>query len=121
MSVDSAAMHSLQIFSTDRHPSLLGKGKAKEGLSLFGISDHTKSPAGRRLLKYVFSMLLSILSYYREWFLRPSTQASVIESRLDGVSFFVEPSLASAVKELQSFLKGIRDLSTIVVRIRYLI
>eukprot|EP00026_Physarum_polycephalum_P000892 Phypoly_transcript_00893.p1 GENE.Phypoly_transcript_00893~~Phypoly_transcript_00893.p1 ORF type:complete len:1264 (+),score=288.55 Phypoly_transcript_00893:55-3846(+) len=104
MFVDTSTLHSLQIFSTERHPSLLGKGKAKEGLSLFGITDHTKSSAGKRLL--------------REWFLRPTVRASVLEERLEAVAFFVEGSLSEFISQIQSHLKRVSDLSNIVLRFR---
>src|SRR5690242_17720372 len=41
LNIDSNTLQALQIFACDDHPSVLGKGKAKEGLSLFGIMDHT--------------------------------------------------------------------------------
>ena len=50
--IDNNAMDSLQIFKTELHPSRMGIGKAKEGLSLFGILNMAKSAPGRRLLKY---------------------------------------------------------------------
>ncbi len=54
----------------------------------------------------------------REWFLRPSLQATVIESRLDAISYLVEPSLAGFRKDVQLHLKNVRDLSSVITRIR---
>ena len=41
LTIDANTLEALQIFSTDDHPSMIRKGRAKEGLSLFGIMDHT--------------------------------------------------------------------------------
>lgn len=52
MFVDSNTLEALQIFKQEAHPSRLGIGTSKEGLSLFGIMNEAKTPAGRRLLRY---------------------------------------------------------------------
>lgn len=66
--LDLNTLSSLHIFMTDNHPSALGKGKAKEGLSLFGIMNRCQSPVGRRLLK--------------NWFFRPVSDVNLIMERL---------------------------------------
>jgi DNA mismatch repair ATPase MutS len=104
---------------------MIGKGRAKEGLSLFGIMDHTvisaspphltlqKSSSGRRLL--------------RTWFLRPPTDIEVIHDRLgnhhtmttnepDTISFLMEHR--DYIKELQACLSHMKDTFRIMGRMR---
>ncbi|PRP82029.1 mutS like protein [Planoprotostelium fungivorum] len=96
----------LQIFSTESHPSINGAGKAKEGMSLFGIMDKTRSPVGR--------------SMFRQWFLRPSLDVQVIQDRLNTISFFLDSDHPRDVllEEIDSCLKRFKDLLRIVHRIR---
>jgi len=54
-----------------------GIGKHKEGLSLFGIMNRTRSVPGKRLL--------------RLWFLRPLYDAQLLNDRLDSIEFFMDP------------------------------
>lgn len=50
--LDQSSYRSLQIFSEDSHPNVLkGPGRSKEGFSIFGIMDRTKSLPGRRRLR----------------------------------------------------------------------
>jgi DNA mismatch repair protein MSH5 len=50
--LDQNSYQSLQIFSEDPHPNVLkGIGRSKEGFSIFGLMDRTKSLPGRRRLK----------------------------------------------------------------------
>ncbi|KAF4392783.1 hypothetical protein F8388_010806 [Cannabis sativa] len=73
LKLDAAAHEALQIFQTDKHPSHMGIGRAKEGFSVFGMMNKCVTPAGRRLL--------------RNWFLRPILDFDNLNSRLNGVSF----------------------------------
>ena len=50
---------SLQIFSEDYHPNVIkGVGRSKEGFSLFGLFDRTKSLPGRQKLRCLLEFLL---------------------------------------------------------------
>jgi DNA mismatch repair protein MSH5 len=49
----------------------MGIGRAKEGLSVFGLLNRCVTPPGRRLL--------------RLWFARPLVDMAALESRLDAV------------------------------------
>jgi DNA mismatch repair protein MSH5 len=50
--IDQNSYQSLQIFNEDSHPNVLkGPGRSKEGFSIFGLMDRTKSLPGRRRLK----------------------------------------------------------------------
>ncbi|KAG9146746.1 hypothetical protein Leryth_005075 [Lithospermum erythrorhizon] len=93
LKVDASAHEALQIFQTDKHPSHMGIGRAKEGFSVFGMMNKCVTPMGRRLL--------------RNWFLRPILDLNNLSSRLDAISFFLcaEELLVS----LQQTLKCVKD------------
>ncbi|TQD71858.1 hypothetical protein C1H46_042607 [Malus baccata] len=69
LKLDAAAHEALQIFLTDKHPSHMGIGRAKEGFSVFGMMNKCVTPMGRRLL--------------RSWFLRPILDLEVLNNRLN--------------------------------------
>jgi DNA mismatch repair ATPase MutS len=49
--IDQNTLDALQLFKCEQHPSQLGIGSTKEGLSLFGLLNQAKTPPGRRLLR----------------------------------------------------------------------
>ncbi|CAA0825470.1 DNA mismatch repair protein MSH5 [Striga hermonthica] len=67
--VDAVAHEALQIFQTDKHPSHMGIGRAKEGFSVYGMMNKCVTPMGRRLL--------------RNWFLRPILDLEKLNICLD--------------------------------------
>ena len=75
MVVPADTYAALQIFHYEAHPSSHKAGGVKEGLSLYGVLNRTKSPMGARLLRHRM--------YH------PLTDAACIRQRLDIVSFFV--------------------------------
>ncbi|XP_062077683.1 DNA mismatch repair protein MSH5 isoform X4 [Humulus lupulus] len=93
LKLDAAAHEALQIFQTDKHPSHMGIGKAKEGFSVFGMMNKCVTPAGRRLL--------------RNWFLRPILDFDNLNSRLNGISFFF--SSEELMLSLRETLKSVKD------------
>ena len=56
--LDANTISSLQIFHKEAHPGTARRGGSKEGLSLYGICNKTKSAAGSKLLKQVHSSRL---------------------------------------------------------------
>ncbi|KAL9992922.1 putative DNA mismatch repair protein MutS, core [Helianthus debilis subsp. tardiflorus] len=92
LKVDSAAYEALQIFQTDKHPSHMGIGRAKEGFSVFGMMNKCVTPMGKRLL--------------RTWFLRPILDLDNLNSRLN-ISFFV--SSEELLTSLRDTLKSVKD------------
>ncbi|XP_068656201.1 DNA mismatch repair protein MSH5 isoform X2 [Aristolochia californica] len=94
LKLDAAACEALQIFQTDKHPSHMGIGRAKEGFSVFGMLNKCITPMGRRLL--------------RSWFLRPILDLDVLNRRLNSISFFLccEELMAS----IHETLKCVRDI-----------
>uniref|UniRef100_A0A7N0T338 DNA mismatch repair protein MSH5 n=1 Tax=Kalanchoe fedtschenkoi TaxID=63787 RepID=A0A7N0T338_KALFE len=94
LKLDAAAHESLQIFQTDKHPSHMGIGRAKEGFSVFGMMNKCVTPMGRRLL--------------RNWFMRPILDLELLDNRLNAISFFLcsEELMAS----LREKLKSVKDI-----------
>ena len=103
MQVNSDALYSLQIFDEESHASV-HSDKTKEGLSVFGILNNTRTILGKALL--------------REWLLRPSTSIPVINARHEAVSCFVNPENVSIVSSMQTHLKGIKNVPKILAIMR---
>ncbi len=61
---------SLDIFAEEEHASV-HQNSRREGASLFGMMNLTKTPAGQALL--------------RHWFLRPSLELGIINHRQDAI------------------------------------
>lgn len=98
MQLNADALSSLQIFQTEDHASI-HSDKTKEGLSLFGILDSTKTALGRSLL--------------RRWLLRPSLSIPVIQARHDAVACFTSPENIPIASAMHSHLKGIKNVPRI--------
>ncbi|TFK74858.1 hypothetical protein BDN72DRAFT_832971 [Pluteus cervinus] len=98
MQVNADALTSLQVFENESHASM-HSDKTKEGLSLFGILNDTKTTLGRALL--------------RSWLLRPSLLLTVINSRLDAVECFSSPENIVTANTMHNHLKGIRNMPRI--------
>ncbi|XP_023641568.1 DNA mismatch repair protein MSH5 isoform X3 [Capsella rubella] len=95
LKLDAAAHEALQIFQTDKHPSHMGIGRAKEGFSVFGMMNKCATPMGRRLL--------------RSWFMRPILDLEVLDRRLNAISFFI--SSVELMASLRETLKSVKDIS----------
>jgi DNA mismatch repair ATPase MutS len=65
--LDAQSYAALQVFHEERHPSAMGLGKAKEGLSMYGVLNQCVSAPGRALL--------------RLWLARPLVDLSAIIAR----------------------------------------
>ncbi|KAK0503937.1 DNA mismatch repair protein MutS [Armillaria luteobubalina] len=98
MQINADALHSLQIFENESH-ACAQSDRTKEGLSLFGILDTTKTTLGRALL--------------RTWLLRPSLSLSVIGSRHDAVECFMRVENVGSTSSLNGHLKGIKNVPRI--------
>ncbi|KAF3453432.1 hypothetical protein FNV43_RR03872 [Rhamnella rubrinervis] len=94
LKLDAAAHEALQIFQTDKHPSHMGIGRAKEGFSVFGMMNKCVTPAGRRLL--------------RNWFLRPILDLENLNSRLNAISFFLYSE--ELMLSFRETLKSVKDI-----------
>ena len=95
MQINLDALFSLQIFEDENHASI-HSDKTKEGLSLFGILNGTKTSLGRALM--------------REWFLRPSMSLDVIRARHDAVQCFLRSDNIATVNSMHSHLNGTKNI-----------
>ncbi|XP_061413891.1 mutS protein homolog 5 isoform X1 [Lethenteron reissneri] len=103
--VDKNTFRALQIFKSRTHPSAFKSVfGGKEGLSLFGIMNRCHSPPGVRLLEM--------------WFRRPTRNLQELSDRQDVVEFTTSPCNCEVVKRLQNYLKQIRSLSRILIRMK---
>jgi len=98
MQINADALFSLQVFEDESHASI-HSDKTKEGLSLFGILNNTKTTLGRALM--------------REWLLRPSLSLSVISTRHDAIACFVRPDNQATACAMHSHLNGIKNVPRI--------
>ncbi|KAI0697886.1 DNA mismatch repair protein MutS [Cytidiella melzeri] len=94
MQINADALHSLQIFDNENHASIHSE-KTKEGLSLFGILNNTRTSLGRSLM--------------RQWLLRPAMSIPVITARHDAVTCFMRPENINTANGMHTHLKGIRN------------
>ncbi|KAD4178838.1 hypothetical protein E3N88_27429 [Mikania micrantha] len=95
LKVDPAAHEALQIFQTDKHPSHMGIGRAKEG--------------------FTYKFILLVLDDYffgnRSWFLRPILDLDNLNNRLNVISFLV--SSEELLTSLRDTLKSVKDVPQI--------
>ncbi|KWU42860.1 hypothetical protein RHOSPDRAFT_35589 [Rhodotorula sp. JG-1b] len=94
MIINSDALTSLQIFQDEAHAATHSRA-TKEGLSLFGIANLTRTPLGRAKM--------------RDWFLRPSLELSVIEQRHDAVECFLREDNQHVVDAIRSHIREIKN------------
>lgn len=94
MQINADALFSLQIFENESHASV-HSDRTKEGLSLYGILNSTKTSLGRSLM--------------RTWLLRPSLSLPVINARLDAVACFLRSENLVPSSVMHSHLKGIKN------------
>uniref|UniRef100_A0A4W4FRN1 MutS protein homolog 5 n=1 Tax=Electrophorus electricus TaxID=8005 RepID=A0A4W4FRN1_ELEEL len=101
--VDRDTYSVLQIFKSELHPSVykLQSGE-KEGLSLYGILNRCRCKFGSNLL--------------RQWFHRPTRDLGVLRRRQEVVRFFTSPRNSEVMRILQSFLRNIRSVPTLLQR-----
>ncbi|KIM43410.1 hypothetical protein M413DRAFT_436269 [Hebeloma cylindrosporum] len=103
MQINADALLSLQVFENESHASV-HSDKTKEGLSLFGILNGTKTTSGRSLL--------------RTWLLRPSLSIPTIKARHDAVECFLRPENIATAARLHNHLKGIKNMPRIMNLLR---
>ncbi|EKM51809.1 uncharacterized protein PHACADRAFT_262157 [Phanerochaete carnosa HHB-10118-sp] len=103
MQINADALYSLQVFDNESHASI-HSDKTKEGLSLFGILDYTKTSLGKALL--------------RQWLLRPSLSRDVIVARHDAVACFIRPENATTIESMHVHMKGIKNVPKILAVIK---
>ncbi|KAI0304271.1 muts domain V-domain-containing protein, partial [Multifurca ochricompacta] len=103
MQINADALSSLQVFESESHASIHST-KTKEGLSLFGTLDTTRTTLGRGLL--------------RTWLLRPSLSLEVINARHDAVECFTRPENIDIANVMHSQLRGINNVPRVLAALR---
>jgi len=105
MYVDSQTLDALQVFQEDRHPSAIrGQGRAKEGLSLYGLVEPlAASYAGRATL--------------RRWLQQPSRDIQQLNVRHAAIEELIRPRHCELLRELHRELREVRDLGGLLRRI----
>ncbi|KAI0775544.1 DNA mismatch repair protein MutS [Trametes elegans] len=103
MQINADALFSLQIFEDENHASI-HSDKTKEGLSLFGILNNTKTTLGRMLM--------------REWFLRPSMSLSVINMRHEAMACFVRADNITTATSMHGHLQGTKNVPRILAAMK---
>ncbi|KAI0670991.1 DNA mismatch repair protein MutS [Trametes maxima] len=103
MQINADALFSLQIFEDENHASI-HSDKTKEGLSLFGILNGTKTTLGRSLM--------------REWFLRPAMSLDVINSRHAAVECFIRPDNITTATTMHGHLQGTKNVPRILAAMK---
>ena len=96
------ALLSLQVFDCDPHPNM-HSSRQKEGFSLFGLLNRTRSEGGHKLL--------------RTWTMRPLLDTRVIEQRLEAVEFFTNDGFM-LIQELHETLARIVAIPSLLFRMR---
>lgn len=114
MFINSDTVLSLQIMSTEAHPNAQQQGPSgnkncsggsKEGLSVYGLFQPlAKTPQGRHLL--------------RQYFLRPSTNFSVITERLDTLTVLHRSVNSAILDRLIASLSGVKNIRLATISLR---
>lgn len=105
MRLDVASCNALQIFAEEIHPNVMkGKGRSKEGFSLFGLFDRTHSLPGRARL--------------RDWMSRPYCDKAHIEHRQRGVALASRQCNRDFVAAVSALLRHFHDLPRLVLRVK---
>lgn len=108
-------LHSLDIFSTVNHPSLIkGLGREKQGFTMYSLLDQkVLSPLGKRLLKqFVYTDGLM-----NRWVIAPLNNQQEIESRQDVIAFYQQPQLQELKRTLIKEMKRLSDIPSVSKRI----
>ncbi|KAL7267479.1 hypothetical protein RUND412_009935 [Rhizina undulata] len=107
MFVNADTICSLQIFEDEAHPNfhMQGpQGRGKEGLSVFGIMNVTRSPLGHTMLK--------------QWFLRPSLSIDIITQRQDSIAVFLTPDNTHTLETVGKSLRKVKKIPKILGGLR---
>lgn len=105
LQMDANTFKALQIFHEDSHPNWVGgKGRSKEGFSLFGLFDRTLSKVGKIKLK--------------EWMAKPFCDKDRILYRQEGVAFAIREFYQDFMKVIGAHMRHFHDLPRLLLRIK---
>ncbi|CAG8445606.1 11405_t:CDS:10, partial [Scutellospora calospora] len=82
------------------HPNMHMQAKAKEGLSLFGILNNTRTVLGKYLLK--------------QWFLRPTLDLTILDERHRTIECFLQPDNLDISGQFTTCLRHIKNIPKII-------
>ena len=104
--IDASTRMSLQIFAEEAHPNVIKStsSRSKEGFSLFGMFDRTRSALGRQQL--------------RSWMMRPFCDVERINFRLNGVSLVAGQRHKEMIVNIVKLLRKVHDTPRILLRIK---
>eukprot|EP01083_Nonionella_stella_P070462 188541_1 len=100
--VDQNTMRSLAVFMVDSHPCAAGSSSSKEGVSLYGLLNCTKTRPGALLL--------------REWMQYPTRCQKKLKNRLDHIDALIHDD--SLLSQLSGLLTTVKDVGRIVNRLK---
>ncbi|XP_062522502.1 mutS protein homolog 5-like isoform X2 [Corticium candelabrum] len=102
MIIDDNTLSALQVFLKEYHPSAYKASSTREGLSLFGICNRTRTTIGSRRLKL--------------WFLQPLRDITVLQKRINAVEFLTSTRHVDVVQSLVDCLRHVKNVPRILSR-----
>lgn len=109
--MNADTLSSLQIMQSETHPHTHSQGPtkassgAKEGLSVYGLFHNlARTPQGKQLL--------------RQYFLRPVTDATIINERLNVAGIFLRPENHGPIADISQSLGQIKNMRTVMTNLR---
>ncbi|MEN2495860.1 MAG: chiasma assembly [Marteilia pararefringens] len=105
--INEECMDALQIFNRIQHPSLHknGASASREGLSVFSVMNRCRTRRGVSKLKRFLQI--------------PSTDLTIIESRLDSIEFYKSIIDSEFVSSVSTFLGKLHHIENILVKMRF--
>lgn len=105
LQIDGKSLNALQIFAEEVHPNVMkGKGRSKEGFSLFGLFDRTNSLPGRQRL--------------RDWMSRPFCNRDKILHRQRGVALVSRQCNRDFVGGICPLMRHFHNLPRLLLRVK---
>eukprot|EP00941_MAST-03F_sp_MAST-3F-sp1_P004909 g4909.t1 len=105
MYMDQVTFQSLNIFVCDNHPSVVkGRGRRKEGFSIFSLLDKCNTAVGSTLLK--------------SWMKKPLRNKKILEQRYDAIEYLMTPLAREVAGCLTTRLRKTKNLRRILLRIK---
>ncbi len=103
LEIDGQSLQALSIFASEYHPYSSNVSRKKEGLSVFGLLNHTRTNRGKLILK--------------SWMNFPTRDMAILKYRMNHVEFFSHPQFHGLVQGLQNELRGVKDTRRLLNRI----
>uniref|UniRef100_A0A6B2G029 MutS protein homolog 5 (Trinotate prediction) n=1 Tax=Myxobolus squamalis TaxID=59785 RepID=A0A6B2G029_MYXSQ len=106
LNIDSNTFNALQIFKRDFRSQATVDNKivTKEGFSLFGIMNHTRSQVGFRMLK--------------QWFLQPLADFNKIVERQEAISLLKDPMHEMTLNSIRNHIRQLKSASKLSQKIK---